>query len=126
MYWRAPAAFRRHAEDAFNGHLRYSLRQSVNSNQFTADDVVLQGGGLTLVNQEGVAPALAPVWTTNSISLSKGGWTDATGSPEPATGRDMKTALKDLETLLIRAEYQTGPEVDDLDSVSLRDTALAG
>jgi hypothetical protein len=119
MYWRAPTSFRRNAEDAFKGTIRYSLRQSENSNQFAADDVILEGGGLRLTFR-GTPPALAPTWTDYSVGLSRTGWVDATGSPEPATARDMKTVLTDLESLFIRAEYQTGADVDDLDTVVLK------
>ena len=120
MYWRAPQSFRRAARNAYKGSLGYSMRQSKNSNQFDTQDIVLEGGGLTLTRDVSPNPSLAPEWTRYSVPLTKAGWTDETGAPEPASGTDMKSALKAVDSLLIRAEYQTGPDVDDLDSVKLK------
>jgi hypothetical protein len=120
MYWRAPKTFRKAAEDAYKGSLAFSLRQSVTNNQFDADDIVIEAPGLTLVYNTSPNPAIAPGWTTYKVPLTKAGWTDATLSPEPATAKDMKDALKAAGSLLIRAEYQTGPDVDDLDTVTLK------
>ena len=120
MFWRSPQTFRKAAANAYKGSLWFSLRQSATDNQFDDNDIVLEGAGLTLVYDTSPNPAIAPEWTRYEVALSKAGWTDMTGSPEPATARDMKDALKDVDSLLIRAEYQTGPEIDDLDSVKLK------
>lgn len=120
MYWRASQKFRKQAADAYKGSLAFSLRQSATDNQFDAQDIVIEGGGLTLVFDTSPAPALAPTWTTYKVPLSKAGWMNTTGSPAPATAGDMKQALGAVDSLLIRAEYQTGPDVDDLDTVKLK------
>jgi hypothetical protein len=120
MYWRSPKDFRKAASDAYKGSLTFSLRQSATDNQFDDNDVVIEGGGLTLVYDTALNPELTPAWTPYNVPLSKAGWMDTTGSPEPATAKDMKGALKAVDLLAIRAEYQTGPEVDDLDTVTLK------
>jgi hypothetical protein len=119
MYWRAPRPFRTAARDAFGGTFLYSQRQSVNVNQFDEDDFVLEGDGLRLVYNQALNPPPAPEWGKFRVRFAKAGWFNET-SGLPATNADMKNAIESLDALLIRAEFVSGPDVDDLDSVSMR------
>ncbi len=120
MYWRAPKTIRKQAADALGGSLSFSLRQtSAIARPYDADDVILEGGGVTLVYLTDVNAPLAPIWGKYNVPLSNAGWTNAATSG-PATRRDMKKALKSLDVLTIRAEYEAGEDTDDLDSVILR------
>ena len=119
MYWQAPAAFLGDKSAAYKGILRFDLRQSVNSDQFDTDDVILSGGGLTLTYNTATNPSLDPSWTRYTARLVKTGWYDQ-GAAAPATAADMQTALASISSLRIRAEYQTGPDNDDLDNPLIR------
>lgn len=120
MYWRAPKVVRKQAADALGGSLAFSLRQqSAGKRPYDADDVILEGGGVKLVFNTPVNSPQAPTWGKYNIPLSNAGWTNA-GSGGPATRRDMKQALKSLNVLTIRAEYEAGEDTDDLDTVVLR------
>ena len=130
MYWRAPQDFRRHAEDAFKGQLRYSLRQSASTNQFGGyADLILEGDGKRLEWVNGpfpIYPSLAPTWGSYAVGLKGGdpwGWVNVTADPTDATNAEMKAVLKDLDALLIRAEFEDGPDTDDLDTVALKRAA---
>ena len=74
---------------------------------------------MTLVYLTDVNAPLAPIWGKYTVPLTNVGWTNAATSG-PATRRDMKKALKSLDVLTIRAEYEAGEDTDDLDSVILR------
>ncbi|HEX5912328.1 MAG TPA: laminin B domain-containing protein, partial [Rubrobacter sp.] len=81
-------------------------------------DVILCGSGLELTYDLEVEPTKR-LFAYYQIPLSEEGWTNnATG--QPATKDEMKKALGSLDALLIRAEYQTGAENDDIDNVILR------
>jgi hypothetical protein len=121
MYWRAPTKFRGNKADAYGGTLRFDLAQSSGASQFDDDDVILEGGGRTLIFYAASNPSVYPLWTTRyAVPLTKTVWTDATGTPEPATRRDIKRALGSIDDLLIRAEYSTGPDTDALGNVLLK------
>lgn len=120
MYWRAPKTIRKQAADALGGSLSFSLRQtSAIARPYDEDDVILEGGGVTLIYLTPVNAPLAPTWGKYTVPLTNVGWTNAATSG-PATRRDMKKALKSLDVLTIRAEYEAGEDTDDLDSVILR------
>ncbi len=118
-YWVAPPKFRGDHGAAYGGLLTFALRQSDGSAQFEADDVVIQGDGLTLSHDTAVNPAVAPNWTTYRVRLRPSQFTDITGSPTPATKRDLQRVLGATTDLRIRAEYRTGDDTDDLDNVRL-------
>ena len=119
MYWRAPGKFRGDILAAFEGSLTFSLTQSSSANQFDNDDVILEGAATRLVFDLPANPAVFPLWTSYSVGLGKTGWTDETNK-EPATRRDMRQVLQDVDELQIRAEYVSGNDTDGLDTVKLR------
>ena len=119
MFWRAPAKFRGNLIDAYQGTLLFSLTQSATDTQFDDTDIVLEGGGLRLTAQTEPNPPLFPAWGEFGVSLSRPGWLDETNA-EAATAKDMRKVLRDLNELLIRAEYRTGDDTDGLDSVKLK------
>ena len=51
-YWVAPAKFRGDQGGAYGGLLTFSLRQDNASNQFDAEDVIIEGDGLTARTQQ--------------------------------------------------------------------------
>jgi hypothetical protein len=115
MYWVAPGKFRGERSAMYGGRLEYDLQQSATDSQFTADDIVLTGGGVTLTTSAGPAPGIT--WTHYSVPLVAGsGW--KVGGVD-ATEAQVRAALADVTDLRIRAEYRDGADTDGLDNVLL-------
>ncbi len=116
VYHEAPGKFEGDKASAYGGKLSFDLRQSDRDIQFEEGDVVLEGGGTTLVYDTEDNPGTG--WTQYEVELSEGGWKVA-GSGRSASKQQMRAVLSNLDRLAIRAEYRTGPDTDDLDNVVL-------
>lgn len=115
-YFSAPPAFLGD-QTAFLGRaLVFDLRQNIPGapNQFKADDVVLIGGGLTLVHDFLDNPPIG-IWTTFTVPLEPSSWRLGASVPSAA---EFEQVLSALTALHIRAEYQTGADVGDLDNAA--------
>lgn len=120
-FWRAPAEFRGNQGGAFKGTLEWAWQQSATDNGFFDVDVILEGGAQQLTLDVPDVPPATPFWGEVAVQLKPAGWEDSTVLPlTPATKRDMKNVLSDVEELKIRAEHRTGEDTDGLDSVFLR------
>lgn len=119
-YFVAPAAFLGDKSAAFGTMLTFDLKQvhPGASNQFSDRDVVLQGGGLTLVYDTGPNPPNG-AWASYAVPLSAGGWRLNSLSGAVATNPQILAVLSSLTSLQIRAEFQTGADTGYLDNVSL-------
>jgi hypothetical protein len=122
MYFVAPDAYFGNHSGAYGTALTFDLIQNYpdSPNQFDDDvgDVVLQGSGLTLAYDLASNPVNG-TWTPYSVPLTAGSWRlDSLNGPI-ATPEQMQLVLSDITGLQIRAEYQTGPDTDGLDSVAL-------
>lgn len=118
QYWQAPAAFLGNKLAAVGGTLAFDVA-NVGSGfgPFTQEDLVLVGGGLTLVralpSQPGstfahyALPMVASAWHVNALN-----------GPAP-TATEFDAVLGALEQMFIRAEYQLGPDTQYLDDVVL-------
>lgn len=115
MFWVAPAKFLGNKAAAYGGRLRFDLRQSDTSSQFNDRDVVLEGGGMTLVYDTAANPGTS--FTRYRLPLTPAGWHETTLSGPQPTVAEFKTVLGAISALRIRAEYRTGPDVDDIDNV---------
>jgi len=111
MYWVAPSSFLGDKYAAYGGQLTYDLRQKSDGRQFDAADVILKGGGVRLTYDSVKSPKTK--WTHFKVPLSENGWFV---KGRPATRGDMLAALSSVKTLLIRAEYSSHTDVDDLDN----------
>jgi hypothetical protein len=120
MYFVAPAKFLGDQLAAFGQTLSFDLKQHISGgpNPFDAIDVLLAGGGLTLVLDTAANPAF-DAWTHYSVDLSSGAWHVSSLGGAVATNAQIKAALGSLSALQIRAEYQTGSDTDYLDNVVL-------
>lgn len=116
-YWNAPAGFLGDKSAAYNGHLTFYLRQNYTNLQSNKDDLILVGGGITLVFNTAYNPGIS--WTSYDVPLQESyGWKDkATGLL--ASQAQMQTVLANLETLRIRGEYRSGSDIGGIDSVVL-------
>jgi hypothetical protein len=119
-YFVAPAAFLGNQSAAFGTNLTFDLQQTYpgGANQFDSPDVILQGAGLTLVFDTAFNPANG-AWTSYSVGLSGSGWRLNDLSGAAASNSQLAAVLSNLNTLKIRAEYQTGADTGMLDNVSL-------
>ena len=120
-YFVAPAKFHGNYSSAYGTSLTFDLRQSYTGspNQFDDSDVILVGGGLTLVFDTPINPANNG-WTSYNVPLSAlSGWHVSTLLGPLATQAQILSTLAKLTDLEIRAEYQTGPDTDSLDNVFL-------
>ncbi|MGH7453962.1 MAG: laminin B domain-containing protein, partial [bacterium] len=119
-YWQAPAKFLGDVSSAYGGSLSFDLKQSLTINQFDGIDIILEGGGLTLVFNTPRNPGTA--WTSYSVSLIEtAGWTKTTLTGPPPTQAEMLSVLSSLTKLQIRGEYSSSTSGDrtDLDNVVL-------
>lgn len=119
-YFVAPAKFLGDQSAAYGTTLGFDLMQvySGGPNQFNAEDVILQSASLTLVYDTSVNPANGS-WTSYAVPLAAGGWKVSSLAGPVATAQQMQSVLANLTGLRIRAEYQTGPDLDRLDNVTM-------
>lgn len=119
-YFVAPALFLGNFAGAFGSQLTFDLMQRYpgGPNQFDAEDVILSGGGLTVVYDTANNP-VNNGWTSYSVPLSAAGWRLNTLSGIAPTEEQFLAVLSNLSSLRIRAEYQTGADVGHLDNVAL-------
>jgi len=116
-YWNAPAKFLGDMSMAYNGNLSFYLKQSITDNQSDQDDVILIGGGLTLVYNTSTNPGLD--WTHYLVPINETvGWTNKTTGLD-ATRDQLLSVLSNLQALRIRGEYAAEPNSSSIDNVIL-------
>ena len=118
QYWLAPAKFAGAKGSAYGGRLSFDLRDTGSGNGvFSQEDVILIGGGLTLVCALSNAPGTD--WTQYVVPLTETGWKRGSLGGLSASRDDLQTLLSSLTNIFIRAEYQLGPDTASLDNVVL-------
>ncbi len=91
-YWNAPAKFLGNQSGNYGGSLSFDLMDSIDIyNPLAAPDLVLIGGGETLVHALPYPVPNTEVWSHYSIPLSPSGWQVYFASGAPATAADMRT-----------------------------------
>ena len=118
-YWQAPPKYLGNQYGAYRGVLQYDVKSLGAGSPHTGTDVVLAGGGKTLLIR--VDPNVGPNWTTVTVDLSEdAGWRhENPNSGLIATADDFKSVLKDLVALHIRGEYTAGLDTGYLDNVRI-------
>ncbi len=117
-YWRAGPGFRGNKSPAYGGHLTFDLKQSFTDQQYNDRDVVLVGGGMTLVFDTVENPGTN--WTSYRVPLHESaGWrvTDLAG--RVATRAELLHTLASLADVRIRGEFSTRQDTGNLDNVAL-------
>ncbi|MBX2892506.1 MAG: gliding motility-associated C-terminal domain-containing protein [Saprospiraceae bacterium] len=117
----APSKFRGNKCDAYGKHLRYDQFVSDTTNEDKSNslpDVVLFGGGLTLVYDNASNPQLS--WTHYDILLREdAGWRLAALDGPVPTEAQFRAALSDIAGWRIRGEYRPLADFGGLDNVVL-------
>jgi hypothetical protein len=119
FYFNAPSKFLGNVSGAYNRLLTFALVWSETSlsNYKEGDDVVLNGGGHTLVASLPHVPGTT--WTEYSIPLGvAGGWVHQ-GTGQAATATEIQNVLGSLQEFRIRGEFRVGAEQGGLDNVRL-------
>jgi Laminin B (Domain IV) len=111
-YFVAPPKFLGNASGTYGKRLTFDLKQGTSYDQIRGRDVILNGGGLAVVNAVRFAPGLD--WTpyTFRLDASGSGWTidDQTGNGPLASEAELRAVLGSLTSLRIRGEFSTGPQ----------------
>jgi laminin B (domain IV) len=117
-YWFAPAKFLGNKLGAYGGTLSFDLVVTGTGTPYDQEDVILVGGGLTLVFTLPAQPGTS--FTSYHLGLTETGWRRDTRSGVPATQADMAAALSSLTAIYIRGEYRLSTDdAGQLDNVVL-------
>lgn len=120
-YWVAPEAFLQVfasiAKRRPQAKLVFDLKVSDASAPFDDSDVILTGAGHELEFDTAENPGLE--WTSYEVPLNGDGWRHK-NEGRPATHDELRAAIEGLESLWIRGEFQTGPDVGWIDNVGIR------
>ena len=119
-YFQAPAAFLGDQSAFYAGNLTFSTRPTYTSPAipYVDADVILIGGGLTLVADAGPEP-IPGVWTSYTVPLSEVVFRKDSLAGAVPTPAEVQTVLSNLTALRIRGEYGNGDDAGALDSVIL-------
>lgn len=118
-YWEAPSDFFVTGTGAYNGALRFELKQSgTTALDAGGEDVVLEGESTTLTFELPRLPTAD--WTAYRVSLRPGtGWmVQSTG--EPANDIQIRNVLNSLQAVRIRGNYWAEEGAVGLDNVRLQ------
>lgn len=122
FYFTAPASILGNQSSAYGTTFSYDLNPG-GDNYDSQPDVMLIGGGLTLVKDLGPATPTG-IWTTSSVVLNEGaGWHKVTLQGEAPTAAEFQNVLGSLTALRIRGEYLAGGagvEMAGLDNVTFQ------
>ena len=123
-YWEAPSKFKGNQLASFGKNLKFQLTQSNLDSQFDYFDVIIEGGGKTLVVD--LSPNPLTTWTQYSVKLDNSvAWKIETFDGSLATNQDIQEALSDVTSLKIRGEFVSGPDTGQLDNVILESNSLS-
>lgn len=115
-YFIAPEKFRGDKAEFYGGTLGFDLRQSKITNQVDRSDVIISGGGLTIVLDTSYNPGLD--WTHYQVGLDvSSDWRIDKLSGAVATEAQIRQVLADITDMQIRGEFVNGPDTNGLDNV---------
>lgn len=107
-YFVAPRKYLGNASAVYGKRLTFDLQQGNIFNQIRGRDVVLNGGGISLV--KGFPDTPGTDWTPRRVGFdTNSGWI-VEGTNQAATDDDLKAVLRNLTALRIRGEFVDGPQ----------------
>ena len=112
-FWNAPSKFLGNKQAAYGGTLSFDLAVTGAGTPFDEEDVILVGGGLTLVFTLPARPGTT--FTSYHVPLTEAGWKRNTRAGVAATPSEMTTVLGALTNIYIRGEYLLS--LDDVGSI---------
>jgi len=119
--WQAPPRFLGNRLGVYGGSIEFDRKRATLDDQFNGvrPDVILAGGGMTLVIDPCPSPGLT--WTHCSVPLNAdAGWrVNRLVVGADATAAEIRTVLKDLTVLRIQGEFQYGWDRGWLDNVRI-------
>lgn len=108
FYFVAPGKYLGAVSDVMGKVLTFDLKINQQFNLQRGRDVVLNGGGLSLVKRFDAAPGTD--WTPRKVGFdASSGWI-VEGTNQPATEDDLGSVLRNLTALRIRGEFVDGPQ----------------
>ena len=122
QYWKAPPSYLGDKSAWLGGQLRYDVRVQTALGSFAQEDVLLTGNGVTLAWFANVNPS-SNVWTTFTVPLQASAWRVGTRTGPVATPAQLAAVLSSLTSVYLRAEFQNGVDLLDLDNVAFTTTA---
>lgn len=114
-YFRAPTRYYGDASMLYGATLSFDLLSTNVSNPYIDADVILSGGGLTLVYDAQLLPATG--WTSYVVPLTESGWRLDSLDGSAVTEAQFRQALDDVTDLQIRGEFNLGADTGSLDNV---------
>jgi hypothetical protein len=117
-FWRAPQRVLGNKSSAYGGLLTFDLKQTLEAPLSGTLDVVLNGGGVTLVFEALRSPGTN--WSAYKVALAESaGWRKGSPAGPPPTRSEMLRVLASLDALLIQGKQSPEPGLGFLDNVTL-------
>jgi hypothetical protein len=117
-YWVAPPKFRGDLSGAYGQALRFSLRQEWYDARNGDAQVIIDGGGYSIVHHSPYFPD--ETWTSYSIGLIETEEWWHRGSGQRVTQAEMRAVLADVQQIKIRGQYMWGAPKTWLDEVEVQ------
>lgn len=117
-YFQAPGKFLGDMSGAYGQTLSFDLTQDGRGSQFSASDIILDGGGIQITLDSLANPLPLGDWVSYAVVLDESdSWMNGGIA---ATQSDIQTVLGALTRLRIRGEYISGSDTGGLDNVNLQ------
>jgi hypothetical protein len=116
-YWSAPRKFHGDQSLAYGGVLSFDLRQPDPREEYRDDDVILEGGGLSLGYDMPGFPTAA--WQRFEVPMLPLSVWRVRGTNQPVAEAAFRQVLANVTALRVRGEYLNGADTSDLDNVTL-------
>ncbi len=126
-YWEAPPKFLGNRIFSYGLQLSFQLQQNISGTTPNESLIRISDGTTTLFYFPATSPALAPLWTTYSVTISEvsGNWKTSNSSTGTAASKaQIKQVLASITFLRIRGEFNgpgnATPDVGGIDNVILQ------
>jgi uncharacterized RDD family membrane protein YckC len=116
-YWQAPQSFLGNKLHVYEHDLLFRLKVDATNYPFVENDIVLEGGSLTLLYDTLSNPSTE--WTSYRIRLDESAAWMNRDAKRRATRDEVRQVLANITRLAIRGEFREGPDNGWIDDVSL-------